>query len=517
MKRFVAHYADKVIGVLSGFDRLLFRGTLKGLGYVAGMIMFLNVNHVLRKKFKEYVQRSTERLKETSLAAAKEQGRPVVYLSSTKIDKEAEARKIAERDHIKDGLICVLGCVEPCTTYRVFGDRSTNEAELKSHWTRCLHLYHYMNDPVFGFMHVRLQTWLPYSAQVYINGREWLARLMDREGIRYERRDNCFPWIEDMDRAKELVQQQRSIRWERELDRVTRMANPSLKELLGNFESEYRWSLWQSEWATDVMFKSPKDLAAIYRPLVLHGITTFGSDDVMRFLGQKAHGLFQGEIVSDFRNRPEGICIHHRVGANSVKMYDKQGSILRVETTIHDPAGIKVFRRKQGEPKGERAMLPMRKGIADLKRRTDVSQASNDRYLDALASADTTTAIGTLVQSVARPVRDRKGRRFRALRAWDAEDLKLFRAISRGEFAIRGLRNRDLQAHLFSCPPTNYEEGCRRTAKVSRVIRMLRAHGLLRKVPRDRLYRLTEKARDFLAAILSVQDATPQALAKIRA
>lgn len=516
MKRFVAHCAHKVIGVLSGFDRLLFRGTLRGLGYVAGMILFLNVNHVLRKKYREYVQRSTERLKETSLAAAKEQGRPVVYLNSTKIDKEDEARKIAERDNIREGLVCVLKCVEACTTYRVFGDRSTNRAELRAHWTRCEHLYHYFNDPVFGFMHVRLQTWLPYSVQVCINGREWLARLMDREGIRYERRDNCFAWIEDMERAQELMRQQRSTRWERELDRVTRMANPSLPELLGEFRSEYRWSLWQSEWATDVMFKRPKDLAAIYRPLVMHGITTFGSGDVMRFLGGRVHGRFDGEIVSDFKNRPEGICIHHRIGGNSIKMYDKQGSILRVETTINDPSGIKVFRRKQGDPDGERAMLPMRKGIADLKRRTDVSQASNERYLDALASADTDLSVGELVQTVTKPTRHRK-RRVRGLRPWDSEELRLFRAVSRGEFAINGLRNRDLQDHLFDAPAVEMDERRRRTAKVSRLIRMLRAHGILKKVSRDRRYRVSPKGRDFLAAILGIQAITPNKLAKIPA
>ncbi len=516
MKRFVAHYADKVIGVLSGFDRLLFRGTLRGLGYVAGMILFLNVNRVLRKEFGKYVERMTELLKAKSTQAAKEQGRPVVYLNSSAIDKEAEARKIAEKDSVKEGLICVLGCVEACTSYRVFGDRSTNQAALKPYRTRCLHLYHYMNDPVFGFMHVRLQTWLPYSVQVYINGREWLARMMDREGIRYKRRDNCFPWIEDLERAQELMRQQRSTRWERELGRVTRIANPALKELLGDFQSEYRWSLWQSEWATDVMFKSPKDLAAIYRPLVMHGITTFGSGDVMRYLGQKVHGLFAGEIVSDFKNRPEGICIHHRVGGNSVKMYDKQGSILRVETTINDPSGIKVFRRKQGDPDGERTMLPMRKSIVDLKRRTDVSQASNERYLDALASTDTDLSIGDLVQSVTKPARHRK-RRVRGLRPWDPYDLRLFRAISRGEFAINGLRNRDLQDHLFDTPAADDDERRRRTAKVSRLIRMLRAHRLLRIVSRDRRYRVTEKGRDFLAAILGVQDVTPNKLAKIRA
>ena len=109
------------------------------------------------------------------------------------------------------------------------------------------------------------------------------------------------------------------------------------------------------------MFKSPSALAEIYPALVQHGMSTFSSGDVMRFLGRKVHNSFQGEIVSDFKDRPEGVRIKHRAGKNSVKLYDKQGNVLRAETTINDPQDFKVFRPKEGEPDGPSEWRPLRR------------------------------------------------------------------------------------------------------------------------------------------------------------
>jgi len=233
--------------------------------------------------------------------------------------------------------------------------------------------------------------------------------------------------------------------------------------------------------------------------------------DVMRFLGRKVHGAFQDEIISDFKDRPEGVRIKHRVGYNSVKLYDKQGSVLRVETTINQPYGFKVFRHTEDDPSGPKDWLPMRKGIADLARRTKVSQAANERYLDALASVDTSTPLGLLVRNLCQPV-VYNDKRVRALRPWSQEDTRLFQTISRGEFAVNGFRNRDLQAFLYDSPADAPEERRRRSAKVSRMLRILRAHGLIRKVNATHRYTLTPYGRDILTAILATQHITLQQL-----
>ena len=67
---------------------------------------------------------------------------------------------------------------------------------------KCLHYYFYLVHPTFGPMHVRLQTWLPMKIQVCLNGRDWLARQLDAEGIGYLKKDNAFVAIDDFARPK---------------------------------------------------------------------------------------------------------------------------------------------------------------------------------------------------------------------------------------------------------------------------------------------------------------------------
>ena len=279
------------------------------------------------------------------------------------------------------------------------------------------------------------------------------------------------------------------------------------------YPMDYYWSVHQSEWATDILFESPSDLAAIYPLMVRGGMSTFSSQDVMRFLGKKPHGNFQGRVIGDCLERPEGIRIKHRMKANSLKMYNKCANLLRVEMTMNDPSDFKAFRSSMWDPQGPRAWRPLRKGIADLHRRARVSQASNERYLDALASLDTDARLSALIEPVCRPVRW-KARRMRPLHPWSPEDRTLFRAISRGEFALNGFRNRDLVACLFPGPHTSGSQRRRISARVTRKLQLLRAHGIIRKVPRTHRYLLTKKGREITTAILESQDVT---LAQLRA
>jgi hypothetical protein len=220
---------------------------------------------------------------------------------------------------------------------------------------------------------------------------------------------------------------------------------------------EYFWSTYQSEWATDIMYGKAATLAHLYPRLVQHGLTSFLSPDVMRFLGRKAptYGTIPArlaaEVVSDVKRRPEGVRIKHRVGDNSVTMYDKQGSVLRVETTINDVEDFKTFRAPENKPDAAPSWQPMRKGVADLHRRAEVSQAANDRYLQALASVEDTTSLGELAARLCRPVRY-QGRRVRAINPHAPDDAALLEAISHGEFTLNGLRNRDVRALLFRKP-----------------------------------------------------------------
>jgi hypothetical protein len=510
---FIRKYANVVIGRLSGFDRLVLRGTMRAISYAKGLFGFMCGNGILLKEFGRFAEIASECLKEASVAAAQRLGRPVLYLESHNQRKDQLAREIAERDGIKDGLICVLTAVEPCRSFDIFKNRETKRLELVARRRKCLFHYHYLLHPRFGFMHVRLQSWLPYDVQIWINGREWLSRQLDSKSIGYCRRSNTFAWIEDVARAQRLASAHLRIRWPQHLNALLDDVRPALRDIFNGSPPDYYWSVHQSEWATDIMFRDPESLAAIYPRLVRHGITQFGSTDVMRFLGRRLTSsgtipaTFKGEVVTDLRERPEGLRIKHAIDWNSIKLYDKEGSVLRVETTINRPQDFKVFRPAEGAEDGPHSWRPMRQGVADLHRRAKVSQASNDRYLTALAAIDTRLALGTLTRPLALPVTV-DTRRYRALNPSAPDDLALFAAVNRGEFAVGGFRNADLRNLLYATPaePDDKAEHRRRSARVTRLIRLLRAHGLVAKVQKTHRYNLTIDGRRKIAAILAARD-----------
>ncbi len=514
MRSFIQRHRESVFGVLSGFDRLVLRGNVRQVAGPEGMFRFLCSRGVLLKDFGKYAEAITERIKGAARSTLERAGRrPVEYLESSSTNKEERALEIAREDGVTEGLICTLSCVEPCHTFFIFRNRATKKIELRTQVRKGLHLYFYMFDRVFGFMNARIQTWLPLRVQICINGREWLSRQLDRAGIDYERRDNTFANVADVPRAQGMLRRQLNTDWAKQLNRIARILNPHHEDYdLYGKSLDYYWSVYQSEWATDLMFRSPGALARIYPGLTLHGITTFSSADVMRFLGKRVefNRTYDGEIVSDFKDRPEGVRLKHSVGMNSVKIYDKQGSVLRVETTINNPRVFRAFRRAEGQPRSRKKWREMRRGIADLRRRAEVSEASNRRYLDALAVVDTPTLIGDLLRPLTRRVRW-KGRPVRSL-TWSERDLAVIAAVMRGEHAINGFRNKDLQEHLSPRPERSHKERRRHSAYVTRLLRVLRAHRLIKKVSHSHRYRVTPRGLTAMTAILATQRATLERL-----
>jgi len=511
MEQFIQEHEQEVIGVMTGFDRLVLRGTLRMLSFSAGMMTFLSHVGVLLKEFGAYAEATTTRLKEASLATARELERPITYLPSSGTRKEDVAREIAAADGVTEGLIAVLTCVEPCQSYEIYRNRQAKRLVLEPRRRKCLHLYHYWVDPLFGFMSARIQTWFPFSIQVCVNGREWLARQMDREGIRYQRSDNCFPWVEDFPRAQTLFKTMLTLSWSSFLNSVAQRVNPCLSDLLGGFSASYYWSVHQSEWATDVVFRSPPTLQRLYPLLTQGAITSFASADVMRFLGgRQLTSTFAGEVVSDYGKRHEGVRVKHQVKANSIKLYDKHPRLLRTETTLNDPADFKVFRPKEGEPDGPRDWRSLRKGIADLHRRAELSQAANDRYLNALTCLNTDLRLRELVEPVCRRVHWKR-KPVRGLRPCSEPDRLLLETINRGEYALNGFRNRDLATHLLPTPK-NEQERKRYSARITRQLRLLRAHGLIRKLPHTHRYRISPKGQQLASALSCMRETTLQTI-----
>src|SRR5271157_2786231 len=373
--------------------------------------------------------------------------------------------------------------------------------------------YFYLDHPVFGPMHVRLQTWLPFQIKVVLNGRDWLARQLDAAGIGYLKKDNTFVALDDFGRAQALLEAQLQVNWPRALNELAGQFHPVHAEWLpASCPVGYYWSVEQSEWATDVVFRSAAALAALCPRLVHHGITTFSSRDVLRFLQQKVpaqggvHGRFAGEVVSDLKHRPEGVRIRHAYGLNSVKLYDKQGQVLRVETTIHDASGLKVYRPVGDDPEGELKWQKLRKGVADLHRRCELSQAANERYLEALAVVESPTPLGELSGPLChRLMKD--GRRYRSLNPLGEVDARLLQFVARGGHLITGFRNRDVRQCLDGDRSKDAATHRRQSGRVSRLLALLRADGLIQKISKTHRYQVTTRGREQITAILAARAA----------
>jgi hypothetical protein len=510
MSTFEDTHQTTVVGSLAMFDRLIFRGHLTGLYKRGGLRVFLWEQGVPLTEFGPWSKQATDALCDHALAVARDAGRPYIYLEKTTTrntgqTKEDLARKIAQRDGITEGLVCVLRTVEPCRSFELRRNHETHQLEIIRRERKGVHMYFYLIDPEFGFIHIKLQTWLPWSVQVYMNGREWLTRQLDARDIGYLRYDNSLPRIDDLQAASDLCERFAHRAWPRVLDAFARMVNPHLETVKRVGFRGYYWVVDQAEIATDVMFKDRASLAAIMPDLTRHASLNLSSADVLRFLGRKLHPSLLAEVVTDTKRRQEGWRVKHRLAQNWIKMYDKF-SVLRVETVINNPREfriLRVFINDKG--RRERRWCETGKGVANFWRYFQVGIQANRRYLEAMAAAPLkgkgVAALDALCRS-----RTKAGRHHARFNPLAPSDRALFQAVLAGEHTIVGFRNTDLVVRLYPRPPADTEEAHRRCARISRLIAKLRGHGLVAKVPHLRLYRPTAYGCRVMTAALAFHD-----------
>jgi len=517
MQHFTNKYRDQINGTLSGFDRLVLRGSLRRLNYgywdqglqalvAQGMEQYLWQNHILFKDYLDHVKHVSQKVKQASVKPFESQGLLVEFLRDPAANKDEIARASAAKRSVKSGLVCALSSVEPSPSFEHRGTHLVRRTK------PCQVVYQYQIHPQVGWMYARLQTWFPFNIQVGLNGREWLARQMDQQGLKYRQQGNCFVWIEDYEEAQKLLHQQLEINWAELLTSFAGQLNPLHEGLFERYPASYYWTCHQSEWATDIVFAEAESLRRIMPLLVRHGMLSFSSADIMRYFGRRVNqsgdipANFNGTLETDLKRRQEGERVKYRMNGNSAKFYDKAyseiGSVLRgAETTINAVQDLRTFRPKEGGPEEDLQWRPMRKGIADLHRRAEVSQKANERLLNALASVDDSRSLEELTAGIQKPA-PWSGRKVRGLRPW-ADDKELLTAINHGDFLINGFRNRDLQKLLYTTAAESPADRRRRSSAISRKLRLLRGHGLIQKVPRTHRYHVTETGRTILVAVLT--------------
>ena len=520
MDTLLHRFGGKVKGVIEGFDRIVFKGILRPICYAAGMQIFLSKKGVLNKDYKEWVQAgSAAIIWDAEEYTRRECGTETQYLSSCHIRKEAAAHEQQKKAGIQNGLIGTWSCVETCNTFRAVYDKAAGFPQIKADSSRCKHIYFYYDHEDYGFMSIRLQTWVPYEIQIALNGREWLKRLLDKNGSKYILEGNKFLDLEDYGLAQRLLTGQLDTRWVETMSGFLPDVFPSMKTLLGD-GMDYTWTLWQSEWAKDYIFHDPQVLGSHMEQLLRHAFITGTGDRVLRYMGRpvrvngQPHWAADPELMSRVNLWYDGARIRHWVDKNSLKLYNEQ-NVLRFEFTMNDPAKFRVYRTVNGGGSKEKNFLPMRKGIADIVVRSQVCSSRIKNFTEQIAALEEDITVGELLSRVTKPVTS-NGKRYRGLDV-TGKDLALLRIVSDPKFNVDAITNKHLQIALGNSPWANGLKGRGLSARISRHLRLLREHRLIRKLPNQHKYMLTAKGRALTTALNQFLGANVNALSKLAA
>ena len=512
MKSFLSRFQSLVLFVLAGFDRLRFCGESRLLNHARGVESYCYQQRVRFTDFPEHAEALTKILRAKTYQQLGDV--PLLHLDSPKIDKEQTALALALQHGRTQGRIAVLTCQESGLTYRLRKNKD-GLVEPRKEDTRCTHYYHYFLHEQLGLCYVRIQSWFPFTVRVGLNGRRWLGQQLRNRGARFEQRGNLITQVEDVELAQRLLEEQKHVLWPDVLRELVRPVHPLWDYLHGPVNTPFYWMTEQSEWATDYVFRSPDDLARWYPRFIQHGVLNLSCKDVMRYLGKEVpdqgYGCLTGETKIDLRDRPEGTRLKFWYNTNSLKFYDKEKIALRIETTINQPKEYKVFRNKEGEADDQpKSWQHLRKGVADMSRRAEVADAANKRLAESLASVAETTTLGELLKPLGQPVMDKEGRRrARALNPLTGPDGELLRTLAHGEYLINGFRNRDLRLKLFgTCAEAKERAG--QAAKITRLLAILKAHGLILRVQKTHRYQLTALGRRVVTALLAAHAANAQ-------
>ncbi len=489
---FSERYQDQIVGLLSAYDRLLLQGTLPGLCFAGGMSAYLGGHGVRVMDYPRWAEPLRDQLRDNAERLAAENGLTIEHIRRTKaFRKEAKVKEVLARRGEHPGLVWIFSAMEPCESYRPWYDKASRHVFLKPDSGKCLHYYFYFIDEQLGLCFARVPTWCPFRLQIYTNGRNWLAAEMHKRGVAFRQLDNAFVEIADWALAQEIADGFRVKRLHRKLDQFARQFCPVIQQLGVN----YHWSINQAEYATDVVFRRQSDLQAIYEPLTRVSIHAVKADQVATFLGRRLFAHYQDEVGNRFDVRIQGTRIKHTMGPVSIKMYDKFGLILRIETTVNDVTFFPHYREvEQRDGQRVRKWADMKRNIYSLPVLSERLLAANWRYLEFLSTIEDQTAGIDKLDRFTKTIRH-NDRGYPGFNFFCTEDRVLMETLLRGEYNIQGLRNKDLRQHLKGRSP----------GQVSRLLRRLRLHGILRKAGSAYRYMLTPLGKQLIVLALKLR------------
>ena len=470
-------YSNQISGILHCYDRIVIQGTIPGICYAQGMTSYLNFKNIRIFDYPKFAEPYKNEIRNNAEKIAKVNGLKIDFLRKRHIRKESIIKKILDQRGDHPGLVHIFSAMEACPSYKPWHNKKTGKTYLKSVSGKCLHYYFYLIDAQLGLCYVRVPTWCPFRLQIYFNGHNQLASLLKDKDIGYHLMDNAITKTDSFERAQQLSDDICVKLIHEKLDAFAQTYCP----VIDHFQLNYHWSIMQIEYATDIIFKRRGDLQKIYDNLTRTAIHCVKPDNIATFLGRKLHPSYQDEMGNSFSTRIEGTRIKHTMGPVSIKMYDKFGHILRIETTANDVSFFKHYRTvEHRDGTTSKKFSRMKKGLYSMAPLQKLLFDSNRRYLRFISDLADPSAGVKKLQKVTETVVENH-RPYKGFNFFDNDDQKLFQAIASGEFTISGFQNKHLRDKIKN----------KNTAQISRILKRLRSHGLIKKVANTYKYYLT--------------------------
>ena len=497
VEQLITRYRDRLAGVLSCYDRIVIRGTLPEACYAGAMTTFLHLHNIRIFDYARFAESLRDRIREQAQHLAHEAGVTIQHVTKAHLRKEDMVAEVLKTRGDHPGLGHILSAMEACDAYEPWHNKTTHHTYVRPTSGKCLHYYFYFIDETVGLMYLRVPTWCPFRLQFYCNGHNWLARKLTAAGIAYTLADNAFLRSDDWHRAQELADSFSPEELHHLLDRYADLCCP-VGEV---FTQGYHWSLMQIEYSTDLAFRSREIMQPLYAELSRQAIMSVKAEQVATFLGKKITPQLAQEVGSRFATRIEGTCIKHRLGKASVKMYDKFGLVLRLETTTNDVSFFKHHRKvEHRDGTSDRSLAAIKKTIYSIGDLREVLLGCNRRYLEYLSALDDFSAGQRNLDKLVGP-KDVDGHKLKGFNFFDRTEQSLLRSLLRPEFNLKGMRRADLKPFLPKLSP----------AGITRQIWRLRKFGLLKKIVGTYRYYLTRLGRSAVAACcrLTVETIVP--------
>ena len=488
-------YEAEIHGTLHCYDRVVISGNLQPLCYAKGMTKYLYTQQIRIFDYAaQFAEPLRNQIRENAQAIAQEIGMEIEFITKKgDFRKEEKVKQIIEQRGNHLGLVHIFSAMEQCQAYKPWHNKQTHKTYVKKTQAKCLHYYFYFIDPDLGLCYLRVPTWSPFRLQFYFNGHNALAAKLRKAEIDFEQVENAFLYIADLAAANDLAAAFDIEGLHLKLNEYAERYCPVVKQL----DLLYNWSIMQAEYATDVIFKSQTSLQAIYPYLLETLIQVVKPTDIATFLGRKLHSNYQDEMGNRFNKRWLGTRLKHQMGPVSIKLYDKFNIVLRIETTVNQVPFFKQYRKvyhHDGTSSSQYA--PMKKTIYSLPPLAETLQAVNKRYLKFLSEIETPDVGVDKLNRLTETQQDDKGRRYKGFNLLAEEEASFFRLLISGKFVISGFSNKDLR---FRLPEKN-------AGQITRLLRRLREHGLIKRVYQRYRYYLTDFGRQVSIMALKLRE-----------